>query len=114
MQIKRKLTVALAAMIVAGQINGGSVLAAPSADQISALQSHLVAGDIVTFVGLIRSNPDLLADGWQLTPLLLETLALYDQGLMTAFNLQLMADLEMAFASADAQVRNAARRAPIY
>jgi len=101
-------------MIVAGQINGGSALAAPSAEQILALQSYLVADDIVTFVGFIRSNPDLLADGSQLAPLLLQVLALYDQGLITAFNLQLMAALEAAFASAAAQVQNATRRASIY
>jgi len=114
MKIRRKLTVALAAMIVAGQINGGSVLAAPSADQISALQSLLVANDILAFVGFIRSNPDLFADGSQLAPLLLQILTLYDQGLLTAFNLELMTALEVAFASTPAQVQNASLRAQIY
>lgn len=114
MQIRRKLTVALAAMIVAGQINGTASVAAPTADQISVLQAHLAAGDVDAFVAFVQATPDLLQDDTPLASVLRQFLMMYAGGQLAAFRPESLAEMEMALRAAGGQFQSAAVRPEIY
>ncbi|MBA3910290.1 MAG: hypothetical protein C0524_10490 [Rhodobacter sp.] len=105
METRRKLSVTLAALVVAGQIGGGSSFAAVTPDLAQSLQDYLAAGDFRGLVAFVEGNPDLVGEGSPLAGPLLQLHSAYaDEGCITAFSPAAIAELEAALTVTAGQI----------
>lgn len=100
MQVRRKLSVTVAALIVSTQIGSTWGMAAPSAAQISALQHHLFTRNYDGMVAVLMSNPNLLDDGSPLSAQLRQFVADHQAGAFDAFSGDNLKQLERMIADA--------------
>jgi hypothetical protein len=80
MHVKRKLMVALAAMIVAGQFGDQSASAATSLDKMIVLQQHLADGNIRDVITFVAENPEMTEGDSPIAEYLLMLVAMYESG----------------------------------
>jgi hypothetical protein len=115
MQIKRKFTVILATMIVAGQIGGTPSHAAPSVDQMLMIQEFLDSGNLGALVAFVEANPGMLQEGSLLADGLLNLMTMFQSGVpLGALSLSMVAELEEALRQSMTQYRQASLTASIY
>lgn len=99
METRRKLSVTIAALVVAGQIGGGTSFASVTPALAHSLQDYLAAGDFRGLIAFVQGNPDLVAEGSPLAGPLLQFQSTYaDDHCITAFPAWLIADLEASLA----------------
>lgn len=94
MHMRRKLSVAVAALIVSTQLGSVSGVAAPSAVDIGRLQDRLIAQDYQGMAAILGERPEILADGSPLATTLQTFLADFTAGAFTAFTADDLVRLE--------------------
>jgi hypothetical protein len=60
MKTRKKLAIAVAAMIASTQIGGPALAAAPTADQLATIQSYVSAGDYDALAAFLAVHPELM------------------------------------------------------
>jgi len=100
MYIRKKLSVAVAALIVSTQLGSTWGVAAPSSSQIAELQDHLIKQDYAALAALLDSSPELLAEQSSLAMALRGFLNDYSTGTFTAFSTADLTRLETLMADA--------------
>lgn len=58
---KKKLALAVAAMVVSTQINGPAQAASPTADELATIQSYVTAGEYDALAQFLQAKPELMA-----------------------------------------------------
>lgn len=100
MNVRRKISVSVAALIVSTQLGSSLVVAAPSARQLAVLQGHLEARDYGALAGYLMNSPDLLSDSSPLSQTLNKFMADYQTGSYSPFSDDALATLESMMADA--------------
>lgn len=100
MNVRRKISVSVAALIVSTQLSSSLVVAAPSAGQLAVLQGHLETRDYGALAGYLMNSPDLLSDSSPLSQTLNKFMADYQTGSFSPFSDDVLATLESTLAEA--------------
>lgn len=100
MNVRRRVSVSVAALIVATQLGSSLGIAAPSAGQLAVLQGHLEARDYGALASFLTNSPDLLSDTSPLSQALNKFMADYQSNSLSPFSNDVLATLESTMAEA--------------
>jgi hypothetical protein len=100
MNMRRKLSVSVAALIVSTQLGSSLGVAAPSAGQLAVLQGHLEARDYGALAEYLTNSPDLLSDTSPLSQTLNRFMADYQTSAFRPYSDDVLATLESMMAEA--------------
>jgi hypothetical protein len=100
MFVRKKLSIAVAALVVSTQIGSSWGNAAPSAGQIAELQQYLTGKNYAGMANLLTTNPDLLTDDSPLAAILRKFVHDYQTGNFSAFSAEELARLEIGMTEA--------------
>lgn len=100
MNVRRKLSVTMAALIVSMQLGSSFGSAAPIAGQIAEMQRHLASRDYDALASYLLTSPDLLSENSPLSKALFKFMEAYQAGSFRAFSGEDLAVLETQMAEA--------------